>query len=336
MKRRWLKYTIGGVLLLLLFVLIGSVSLYWYLEPTRYFSRNPHPVLGEPHSFQNEQTKPLQEAASSPQATSSTPQETSQKPAQSKPDPSFNVLILGIDEAEASIARTDVIMFAHVDPVTKKVSLLSIPRDTKVKIDGVGYTKINHAHVLGNLHGGNHAGTTAAIQSVTELLDLPVNYYVKVSFRSFEHFVDQIGGVDVNLPYQIKAFPSGVNHLNGTQALEVARERHSLPRGDMDRQVSQSLILKSILTKVLEPNNIPQIPELYQKVKQDMIDTNFTDTDLLSLSLLFKGLTGEGIRYDQLPGKGSFAMDPLVKAQLYYWIPDTEALKSIVQSFKTN
>lgn len=345
MKRRWLTYIAGGFLVLLIAAAIGTVSLYWYLEPSRYFSRVEHPVLGVDRSHQTPQAYPtlqitellrpsLPILSTPPQPDSATTPTTPDSPAKS--DPAFNVLILGIDEATGGVSRTDVIMLAHVDPLTKKVSLLSIPRDTKVKMEGVGYTKINHAHVLGSLHGGNHSGTMATIQSVTDLLGVPINYYVKVSFTGFEHFVDQIGGINVDLPQPIGPFPQGMNHLNGGQALDAARERYSLPRGDMDRQANQGLILKSIVTQVLRPDNIPKIPALYQNVKTDLIDTNFTDTDLLSLSLLFQGITGEAIHYVQLPGRGASAMDPLVKVQLYYWVPDQTEVKTLIDSMMTN
>ena len=82
------------------------------------------------------------------------------------------MLVLGIDARRNEPSRSDVMILANINPKTRKVLLISIPRDTRVEIPGVGNTKINHAHVLGEIEGGNHQGTVASLQAVSNLLNL--------------------------------------------------------------------------------------------------------------------------------------------------------------------
>src|SRR5690625_1854237 len=112
-----------------------------------------------------------------------------------------SVLIMGVDasnvRANAESSRTDALMVATLNKDDKSVKLLSIPRDSYVYIPEVGYEdKINHAHAFG--------GTYAAIETVENLLDIPVDYYVKLNFHAFVDVVDAIGGVEVEVPYEFQ------------------------------------------------------------------------------------------------------------------------------------
>ncbi len=95
--------------------------------------------------------------------------------------PAFNMLVLGIDARRNEPSRSDVMILANINPKTRKVLLISIPRDTRVEIPGVGNTKINHAHVLGEIEGGNHQGTVASLQAVSNLLNCDIHCYIKVN-----------------------------------------------------------------------------------------------------------------------------------------------------------
>lgn len=249
----------------------------------------------------------------------------------------FNILILGTDARDREASRTDVIMLAHVDPEQPRVNLVSIPRDTRVALSGIGYTKINHAHALGELHGDTRSGTKAAIQAVSNLCSCTINYYIKTDFEGFEHFIDTLGGLDVHLDAPVKltyaytTLPAGDNHLSGAEALDLVRERKSLPGGDSGRQANQAMVLKEIIRSVIQPKNLKNLPSLIEQVREDVLDTNLRDADLISLAWLAKDLKEDQFRYDQLPGQSGKAWDPLVKNELYYWVPDAPAWEKLAE-----
>jgi LCP family protein required for cell wall assembly len=329
----WLKW-IGIAMVLMIGVGVWG---YWKLNPNHHFKNMDYPVLAQPN-------KPTID--NSLNETRIIKTESSPPPIQNDPS-SFNVLILGIDAREEESSRTDIIMVAHVDPLANKVNIVSIPRDTRVHLPGIGSTKINHAHFLGNLKGGNTAGTEASIQAVSDLLNIPINYYFKTNFEGFVHLVNSIGGVEINLPKPVKldhrlkgksdtVLPAGLQTLDGDQTLDLVRERYSMPNGDFDRQSFQVMILKRIAEKMTQVNYLPKLPSLIKQVKQDFMDTNFKDSDLISLAWLFKNFNGNNVHYYQLPGHSEYALDPLIKLKLYYWIPNTKEVQVISEKYLRN
>ena len=104
------------------------------------------------------------------------------------PEP-VNILVLGIDERPEDPGRTDTMILASIDPVKKQVALISLPRDTRVRIPGRrGYDRLNAAHVYG--------GPELAMAAVSEFLEIPVDYYVRINFDGFEKLIDILGGGD--------------------------------------------------------------------------------------------------------------------------------------------
>lgn len=318
-KRRYVY--LGAALLLLL----GSgLYIYWRFEPSAHFKRTDIPILATPEAD-------LPSTGPQSGATEPGPPQTPAKANDSSRQNSFNILILGTDARSQELSRTDVIMLAHVNPDRHTVNLISIPRDTRVHINGVGYTKINHAHVLGEMNGGDtHSGTQATIQAVSNLFSSSINYYIKTDFEGFEHFIDTLGGLDVyleqpvKLTYGHKTFPAGDNHLSGAEALDLVRERKSLPGGDTSRQANQAMVLKEIVRTVIKPQNIKRLPSLISQVREDILDTNLSDNDMISLAWMVQEVKEDGFQYVQLPGYNGRAMDPLVKSELYYWMPDMD------------
>jgi LCP family protein required for cell wall assembly len=253
----------------------------------------------------------------------------------------FNILILGIDARDSAGSRADVIMVANVNPVLKKINLVSIPRDTRIAVSGIGYTKINHTHFLGERAGGNVKGTQATLRAAANLLHCRLNYYIKVDFQGFEDFVDSLGGLDIELPQPVKftfrskmSLPAGKNHLNGEMALELTRERYSLKNGDFGRQQNQLRILKSIAKQVLSSITIPQLYKFIVRERKDVVDTNFTNVDLISLAWLMRQMPERNLNYFQIRGKSEYAIDPLTKTTVYYWQPDMEDISRIQRHFR--
>ena len=102
-----------------------------------------------------------------------------------------HVMIMGVDSRIDDVGRSDTLMVASIDRTAEKAALLSIPRDTRVKIDGHGYDKINHAYAYG--------GHTLTQESVEDLLGVPVDHYIIIDTKSFERIIDAIGGVDIHV-----------------------------------------------------------------------------------------------------------------------------------------
>lgn len=166
----------------------------------------------------------------------------------------FNIYVAGGDAYGSidNVTNTDVNMIITVDPVNRKVLLTSIPRDYYVNLPSFGddaYDKLTHA---------GYYGIEESVKAVENLLDIDINYYVKVNFSTIEGVINAIGGVDVYSDYSFKAdvypdyftFKKGMNHLNGKQALAFARERHSFKDGDVQRVKNQQKVLTAIIKKV--------------------------------------------------------------------------------------
>ena len=168
----------------------------------------------------------------------------------------FNVYIAGGDAFGRihNVTNTDVNMIATVDPVNNKILLTSIPRDYYVNLPSFGenaYDKLTHA---------GYYGIEESVKSVEKLLDIDINYYVKVNFSTVVGIIDAIGGVDVESDYAFTThndeetryykFKKGMNHLNGEEALAFARERMSFADGDVQRVKDQQKVISAIINKV--------------------------------------------------------------------------------------
>ena len=171
---------------------------------------------------------------------------------------SFNIYISGIDiYGDISlVSRSDVNMIATVNPKTHTVLLTSIPRDYYVQLHGTkGYKdKLTHAGIY---------GINMSVNTIEDLLDIDINYYVRVNFTTLINIVDAIGGIDI---YSDTAFTAWTNnkcvykvgnmHLNGACALAFARERHAYQEGDRHRVQNQQDVLKAILNKALSSKTL--------------------------------------------------------------------------------
>lgn len=322
----------------LLCTALGGYAFYWSLQPAHHFRSSEIPVLAAPDSGggAGEGSPSTAPSGTGSLAAASSGSSQMEEKKSGLEQTHLTILILGIDARGTEDSRTDVMMLAKVNVDEGKVSLVSIPRDTRVQLPGVGYTKINHAHLLGELHGGgNHGGTKASLQAVSNLCGCSINYYVKTNFEGFEHFINTLGGLEVTLPAPVKltyahlTLPAGEQRLNGDLTLKLVQERHSLAEGDQGRQQNQALVLKSVLRTLLQPANLANLPALIKQVREDILDTNLSDSDIMSLSLLAKEMKMEDMKYYQIPGHSDKLYDPLVKKDLYYWIPDLTQMKEI-------
>ncbi len=193
-------------------------------------------------------------------------------------DGRINILLLGIGgEGHDAPNLTDTIIVMSIDPKSKTVSLLSIPRDLYVNIPSFGYNRINSAYAQGEEKGYQGGGATLAKEVVSNILDLPIHYYIHLDFAGFKKIVDTLGGITVEVekdiydweypddrggyePFYIK---EGIYDMNGELALKFARSRKT--SSDFDRARRQQKVLLAIKEKsfalgtILNPKKINEI-----------------------------------------------------------------------------
>ncbi len=217
----------------------------------------------------------------------------------------YYVLLLGGDSRADSKEdnRTDSIMVARVDEAKKSVSILSVPRDLRVNIDGHGMCKINSAIEYGGYDG--------VINEVNQVLGIKINYYAFIYFSGFKDLVDQLGGVTVDVPegtyYHGTWVPSGENvQIDGTEALVLARCRHGNPpdqgayaMGDYQRTLNQRNLIKAIAKKILK-QDATQYPALIASLSE-CVETNMSVSKLVSAATNMKGFDTDSMQTCQLP-----------------------------------
>ncbi len=253
-------------------------------------------------------------------------------------DPKFDnvtVLIMGIDQSEkremryGDKSRTDALILATLNREEKSVKLLSIPRDSYVYIPEVGrYDKINHAHAFGS--------TKAIIDAVENLLDIPVDYYVKLNFHAFVDVIDAIGGVEVDVPYEFTESDSndkrdsihlyeGRQVLNGEEALAFARTRKM--DNDIERGKRQLEIIDSVINKATSVSSLFKYDEIIEAVGNNMA-TNMTFAEMRSF--FHYATEGSNLNVERFTLEGSdYQPDGI-----YYYQLDEIALVETIQTLK--
>ena len=212
----------------------------------------------------------------------------------------FYMLLMGTDksaerEASAEYAgdtfRSDSMILARIDPQQKKVTLISIERDTYVDIEGYGLNKINAAYSLG--------GAALAVKTVSEYAGVPISHYAEIGFDAFKSAVDSLGGVEVDVPIEIDDdeaggyLAAGPQTLNGDQALILCRSRHAYEDagyggGDYYRAANQRMVMGAVAKKLLasDPATIAStVTSLC-----DYITTDMSVTDIASLAVSMRGM----------------------------------------------
>lgn len=220
----------------------------------------------------------------------------------------YYVLLLGGDSREDSKDdnRTDSIMVCRVDESSQKVSMLSVPRDLRINIEGHGYCKINSAIEYG--------GYDQVITEVNELLGIKISYYAFIYFDGFEDLVDKLGGVTVEVPegtyYNGVTVPAGdAVEINGQEALTLARCRHGNPpdqgayaMGDYQRTLNQRNLMKAIAKKILA-QDVTEYPSLIEGLAS-CVETNMDVSKIVSLASNMKGMDTDSLSAYQLPIAG--------------------------------
>ncbi|WP_013323955.1 LCP family protein [Gloeothece verrucosa] len=238
-----------------------------------------------------------------------------------------NVLVMGIDRvpnakkgsSEVFGGRSDTMLLLRFDPSDHSVRMLSIPRDSRVEIPGVGYTKINDANV--------HGGPALAARVVSKTLnDVSIDRYVRVTTDAFIELVNLVGGVEVFVPHPMSYrdvtqkleinLQEGWQTLNGDGAEQFARFRTD-QYGDIGRVQRQQMLLKALQKRLYTPAMIPRIPQAMQIVQQ-YIDTNLSLEEMLALANFGRELKREDIKMVMLPGR--YSKKDEFEEHKSYWI----------------
>lgn len=238
------------------------------------------------------------------------------------------ILIMGVDENEnraariGEVSRTDALILATLNRKDKSVKLLSIPRDSYVYIPKVGYyDKINHAHAFG--------GTEATIDTVEQLLEIPVDYYVKLNFHAFVEVIDAIGGIEVDVPYEVVESNSfdqrdsihlhpGLQTLNGEEALAFARTRKK--DSDVERGKRQLEVINAVINKSTSVKSIFKYDDIIEAVGDNMT-TNMTFAEMKSF--IAYATEGTNLNVEKISLEG-FDYQP---NNIYYFQLDETALE---------
>ncbi|HEY3426027.1 MAG TPA: LCP family protein [Negativicutes bacterium] len=238
----------------------------------------------------------------------------------------INILVLGVDERSDDVGRSDTMFVITVDTATQEVAMLSVPRDTRVKIPGHGWDKINHAYAEG--------GHKLSKQAAEGLLGIPIDYYVTINIAGFKKVIDAIGGVTIDVekrmvyndPYDdggglVIDLKPGVQHMDGQTAIQYVRYRDD--EGDIGRVARQQKFLKAMLAEVASPSVITKVPAIIHEINT-MVKTDMSTGEMLNLVKILNAASKQGLRTDMVPGKPAYIDD------ISYWLPDLIALRQHV------
>lgn len=193
---------------------------------------------------------------------------------------SFNIFLSGIDTYGEidSIARSDVNMIITINPVTKQVLLTSIPRDYYVELSCYNAKdKLTHAGIY---------GIDCSIGTIEKLLDIDINYYVRVNFSSLINLVDVLGGINVYSEYTFNTygyqFNKGYNYVNGDYALAFSRARYNFLDGDRQRVKNQQAVITAIANKAMSPAILNKYTDILEALKNSF-QTNMSMSEIQNL-----------------------------------------------------
>ncbi|WP_440969850.1 polyisoprenyl-teichoic acid--peptidoglycan teichoic acid transferase TagU [Peribacillus frigoritolerans] len=232
----------------------------------------------------------------------------------------FSMLMLGVDERDGDKGRSDTMIVLTVNPQKKSVKMLSIPRDTRTEIVGHGtQDKINHAFAFG--------GAKMSMDTVENLLDIPIDYYMKINMEGFKDIVDAVGGVTVQNDLDFTSdgihFAKGTHTLNGKEALAYSRMRHDDPSGDFGRQSRQRAIIEAVIKEGASLSSLTKYDEVFAALGNN-IQTNLTFDDMMDIQKNYRDAS-KSITQSSINGNGT-----KIDGIYYYIVSDEE--KEKVQS----
>lgn len=224
---------------------------------------------------------------------------------------------------------SDSMMLLRFNPSTQQLVVLSLPRDTRTHVDGVGLTKLNEANAVG--------GPALAARSTSDLLGgVGIDRYVRINVLGVEKLIDALGGVKVYVPqdmhYQDDSqhlyinLKQGEHQLNGAQAVQFLRFRYDA-YGDIGRVQRQQMFLRALREQTLKPSTLSRLPQILSVI-QSNLDTNLSVEELIALAGFASQSNRSNMQMLMLPGNfsgGEFSAS--------YWLPKQEQIKTMVQQY---
>lgn len=234
-------------------------------------------------------------------------------------DGRVNILLMGKGgPGHAGADLTDTLIVASIDPVNKNATLVSIPRDLWVTVQGRGSSKINAVYANAKSRALNaspqdkdkaeRAGVDALQDVISQVLGIPIHYYGMIDFEGFKQAVDIVGGVDIDVPPELAVkeylwdsttgknyylnVPAGPQHFDSTKALYFARSRHTSLRGDFSRSERQRLFIQALAQKVLSAGTYTNPIKVSQLMSAfgDHLSTDLSVNNALRLLEIAKGM----------------------------------------------
>ncbi len=256
----------------------------------------------------------------------------------------FTIYLSGNDECGElnQSGRSDVNILIEVNPKTKQILLVNTPRDYYVTIDsltsGKGKDKLTHAGIF---------GVDASMETLSNLYDWDIDYYVRVNFTGVEEIVDALGGITVDSEIEFTTHPDtsdvefhfvkGKNEVNGKAALAFCRERQNISGGDNQRGRDQMIAIQGIVDKVASPSILYNYSSVLNSV-QSMFQTSLTDDDIASMVKLTMEGEAWNVQSYAVSGEGVYAPSYFFSyPSLYMTEPDmstVEKAKELLQKIK--
>ena len=241
-----------------------------------------------------------------------------------KEEGQYLILLVGVDkngnDDNTDFTRTDTIMLISADTKTGEMELLSIPRDSRVKIRDK-FDKVNHAHAFG--------GIELTMQTLRQFLGLDIDYYVQVNYQALINIVDALGGVDYDVPEginihkgKVKINP-GPNHLDGNEVMWYLRTRNIYNNGDIGRVNTQQAFVKAMVDEMVKKSkdmNLMTFISNYIKY----VKTNLPMSAMLDLAGHINSFSSDKMSTHTVPG-----MEQTINGTSY-WIPDYDKTWQIV------
>lgn len=235
------------------------------------------------------------------------------------------IMLMGVDQREDDVGRSDTLMVVSLDPETDQISLLSIPRDTRVKIKRHGFDKINAAYAYG--------GERLSQSTVENFLGIDIDHYVIVDTNSFARLIDAFGGVDIDVEQRMEYedpwddngglvidLKPGLQHMDGATAITYVRYRDE--EGDAGRIRRQQNFIQACADKLSSPSIVTKLPDVIREASR-AIDTDLSVTDMLALAGALVQ-SDEEIKTGIVPGRWLYIDG------VNYLVPNIERLGEIV------
>jgi LCP family protein required for cell wall assembly len=259
-----------------------------------------------------------------------------------------NILILGIKVVTSDVddnltqeygyhalvnsfeGLSDTMMLARFDPKLGKMTMLSIPRDTRTYVEGLGTAKINAANSYG--------GPALAARSTSDLLEgVPIDRYVRINVQGVEKLIDALGGLTLYVPRDMKYtdesqhlyinLKQGRQHLDGDRALQFLRFRYD-EYGDIGRVQRQQMALRAFKEQLLSPATLLRLPKVMATIRENL-DTNLSLEEIAALAGFASNIERQDVQFMMLPGEFG---DLSAYGGVSYWLPHPRRIRRLMAS----